>query len=157
MPVDGAERNVQRVDVSAEQSVALKFIGYQYDQFERCTGVATGRALPAPTRYSGQPLANLPSSSRASGPSGRSRRFVTALQRRVAEAKSATQCPAPANPLWDFYSCGLVDESDDCSNGEDTEDELETQEWIQFQRQRAQARLASASQREGRDTRSTEP
>eukprot|EP00644_Phytophthora_capsici_P001038 jgi/Phyca11/535917/estExt2_fgenesh1_pg.C_PHYCAscaffold_430071 len=57
-------------------------------------------------------------------------------------------CSAPANPLWDFYACGLVDENDDCSEGEDTEDELETQDWILFQRQRAQARLANACQRE---------
>ncbi|EGZ26384.1 hypothetical protein PHYSODRAFT_345158 [Phytophthora sojae] len=71
-----------------------------------------------------------------------------ALQRRVAE--SASQSTAPANPLWDFYACGLVDENDDCSEGEDTEDELETQDYILFQRQRAQARLANAHQREAR-------
>ncbi|CAH0487208.1 unnamed protein product [Peronospora farinosa] len=57
---------------------------------------------------------------------------------------------APANPLWDFYASGLVDENDDGSGGEDTEDELETQDWILFQRQRAQARLANACQREAR-------
>ncbi|KAK1930589.1 hypothetical protein P3T76_013911 [Phytophthora citrophthora] len=70
---------------------------------------------------------------------------LNALQRRVA---TSSQCTAPANPLWDFYACGLVDENDDCSDGEDTEDELETQDWILFQRQRAQARLANACQRE---------
>ncbi|KAG6623204.1 uncharacterized protein IUM83_06467 [Phytophthora cinnamomi] len=73
---------------------------------------------------------------------------VNALQRRVAEP--AGQSATPANPLWDFYACGLVDENDDCSEGEDTEDELETQDYILFQRQRAQARLANACQREAR-------
>ncbi|ETK76557.1 hypothetical protein F441_17388 [Phytophthora nicotianae CJ01A1] len=75
---------------------------------------------------------------------------LSALQRRVAAAESSSQCSAPANPLWDFYACGLVDENDECSDGEDTEDERETQDWIQFQRQRAQARLANACQREAR-------
>ncbi|KAG7379212.1 hypothetical protein PHYPSEUDO_008886 [Phytophthora pseudosyringae] len=74
----------------------------------------------------------------------------SAPQRRVAAAASSSRCSASANPLWDFYSCGLVDENDDCSDGEDTEDELETQDWILFQRQRAQARLANACQREAR-------
>ncbi|KAH7491983.1 hypothetical protein PRIC1_002546 [Phytophthora ramorum] len=76
---------------------------------------------------------------------------LSALQQRVA-ASSATadQGAAPRNPLWDFYACGLVDENDDGSAGEDTEDELETQDWILFQRQRAQARLANACQREAR-------
>ncbi|CAH0520845.1 unnamed protein product [Peronospora belbahrii] len=52
------------------------------------------------------------------------------------------------NPLWDFYTSGLVDEDNEDSGDEDTEDELETQDWILFQRQRAQARLANACQRE---------
>ncbi|KAE8891161.1 hypothetical protein PF005_g25474 [Phytophthora fragariae] len=63
-----------------------------------------------------------------------------ALQRRTADSASQSA----ANPLWDFYACGLVNENEDCSEGEDTEDELETQDYILFQRQRAQARLASA-------------
>jgi hypothetical protein len=73
---------------------------------------------------------------------------LDALQRRVDPSQ-------PANPLWDFYACGLVDENDDPSDGEDTEDELETQDWILFQRQRAQARLANACQREARVLRAT--
>ncbi|CAI5733466.1 unnamed protein product [Hyaloperonospora brassicae] len=75
----------------------------------------------------------------------------SALQRRVAAAASSSPgTTAPRNPLWDFYACGLVDETDEGSGGEDTEDELETQAWLLFQRQRAQARLASACQREAR-------
>ncbi|KAE9021362.1 hypothetical protein PR003_g13032 [Phytophthora rubi] len=69
-----------------------------------------------------------------------------ALQRRTADSASQSA----ANPLWDFYACGLVNENEDCSEGEDTEDELETQDYILFQRQRAQARLANACQREAR-------
>lgn len=80
---------------------------------------------------------------------------LSALQRRVATtSSSSTQCAAaPANPFWDFYASGLVDDNDDGSDGEDTEDELETQDWILFQRQRAQARLANAYQREARTLR----
>lgn len=47
------------------------------------------------------------------------------------------------DPLWDFYACGL-----DQDEGEDTEDELETQDWIRFERRRAQLRLAEACRRE---------
>ncbi|CAI5736072.1 unnamed protein product [Peronospora destructor] len=74
---------------------------------------------------------------------------LSPLQRRVAVSVSPGDM-APANPLWDFYASGLVDENDDGSGGEDTEDELETQDWILFQRQRAQARLANACQRKAR-------
>lgn len=81
---------------------------------------------------------------------------VSASQRRVATVEPTTQCPTPTDLLWDFYACGLVDENDDYSNEEDTEDEQETQDWIQFQRQRAQARLANASRREVRVVRSTD-
>uniref|UniRef100_A0AAV1UL75 Uncharacterized protein n=1 Tax=Peronospora matthiolae TaxID=2874970 RepID=A0AAV1UL75_9STRA len=73
---------------------------------------------------------------------------LSALQRRV--AASSSPGTAPVNPLWDFYACGLVDENDDGSGGEDTEDELETEAWILFQRQRAQTRLANACQHEAR-------
>ncbi|RLN59297.1 hypothetical protein BBJ29_008090 [Phytophthora kernoviae] len=76
---------------------------------------------------------------------------LTALQRGA--ATTSNQCEAPTNPLWDFYASGLVDENDNGSGGEDTEDELETQDWILFQRQRAQARLANACQREARTMR----
>lgn len=78
---------------------------------------------------------------------------LSPLQQRVAASSSPST--APANPLWDFYACGLVDENDDGSGGEDTEDELETQDWILFQRQRAQVRLANACQREARVMRAT--
>ena len=74
---------------------------------------------------------------------------LSPVQRRVATSVGRGDM-APTNPLWDFYACGLVDESDDGSASEDTEDELETQDWILFQRQRAQARLANACQREAR-------
>ncbi|POM62228.1 hypothetical protein PHPALM_28646 [Phytophthora palmivora] len=70
---------------------------------------------------------------------------LNALQRVAASSQES----APVNPMWDFYACGLVNENDDGSEGEDTEDELETQDWILFQRQRAQARLANACHREG--------
>ncbi|RMX65500.1 hypothetical protein DD238_003645 [Peronospora effusa] len=74
---------------------------------------------------------------------------LSPLQRHVTASVNSGDM-APANPLWDFYASGLVDENDDGSGGEDTEDELETQDWILFQRQRAQARLANACQREAR-------
>ncbi|CAH0476705.1 unnamed protein product [Peronospora belbahrii] len=68
------------------------------------------------------------------------------LQRLVMASSSPNT--ASTNPLWDFYTSGLVDEDNEDSGDEDTEDELETQDWILFQRQRAQARLANACQRE---------
>ncbi|RLN80756.1 hypothetical protein BBJ28_00010242 [Nothophytophthora sp. Chile5] len=76
--------------------------------------------------------------------------------RRVASSSNRATAPdSPASRLWDFYACGLVDENDDGNESEDTEDELETQDWIQFQRQRAQARLADACQRESHAMRAT--
>lgn len=54
---------------------------------------------------------------------------------------------AAADPLYAFYACGFVqDEPSD--EEEDTEDELETQSWIRFQRARAQSRLNESCQRE---------
>jgi hypothetical protein len=60
------------------------------------------------------------------------------------QASAAAEAPA-RDPLWDFYACAL--EPDE---GEDTEDELETQDWIRFERRRAQLRLAEACRREAR-------
>ncbi|KAI9912874.1 hypothetical protein PsorP6_006783 [Peronosclerospora sorghi] len=73
---------------------------------------------------------------------------LSARQRRMA-ASSSLDTASPS-PLWDFYACALLDDNDDGSGGEDTEDELETQDWILFQRQRAQVRLANACQCEAR-------
>ncbi|KAF1785133.1 hypothetical protein GQ600_20819 [Phytophthora cactorum] len=113
--------------------------------------------LPAPCRDSSptrsrleRPRSTIPAVYPAMSTTVSAAKGLNALQRHVAAAESSSQCSAPANPLWDFYACGLVDENDECSDGEDTEDELETQDWIQFQRQRAQARLANACQREAR-------
>lgn len=58
---------------------------------------------------------------------------------------SAAAEDSARDPLWDFYACAL--EPDE---GEDTEDELETQDWIRFERRRAQQRLAEACRREAR-------
>lgn len=49
-----------------------------------------------------------------------------------------------ADAAWAFYASGLVDEGDD----DDTEDELETADFIRFQRARAHSRLRASSQRE---------
>lgn len=51
----------------------------------------------------------------------------------------------PGDPLWDFYVCGLPaeDEAD-----EDTDDEMEAQDWSRFERRRALQRLAIARARE---------
>lgn len=48
---------------------------------------------------------------------------------------------------WAFYECGFVcDEEDGDVDDEDSEDELETQDWIRFQRQRTLQRLQACNQ-----------
>ncbi|TDH73481.1 hypothetical protein CCR75_008616 [Bremia lactucae] len=81
---------------------------------------------------------------------------LSVLPRYADTAQFTSRCSAASKPLWEFYACGLVDENDEFSNEEDTEDELETQDWIQFQRQRTYARLATTSQIEARIARSAQ-
>ncbi|KAF1316491.1 hypothetical protein FI667_g15344, partial [Globisporangium splendens] len=63
----------------------------------------------------------------------------------VANASHSRSVASVADPLYAFYASGLDGTSGD---EEDTEDELETQDWIRFQRARAQSRLNESCQRE---------
>uniref|UniRef100_K3WZ61 Uncharacterized protein n=1 Tax=Globisporangium ultimum (strain ATCC 200006 / CBS 805.95 / DAOM BR144) TaxID=431595 RepID=K3WZ61_GLOUD len=63
----------------------------------------------------------------------------------VANTGHIRSVASAGDPLYAFYASGLDGSSGD---EEDTEDELETQDWIRFQRARAQSRLNESCQRE---------
>lgn len=65
--------------------------------------------------------------------------------------RCATQDAADA-AAWAFYESGLVhgdgDEDGGAEDDEDTEDELETADWIRFQRARTHSRLLASRQQQ---------
>lgn len=84
--------------------------------------------------------------------SGTSMSLTAAEEREEGHAAAAThrQHDADTAAAWAFYESGLVQDTTDggANDDEDTEDELETADWIRFQRARAQSRLRAARQQQ---------